>query len=43
MQLNCCRSKDSFFFRRKLTQKELSAKAGVSLGSRKRFEQSGEI
>lgn len=29
--------------RRKLTQKKLSAKAGVSLGSLKRFEQSGEI
>ena len=29
--------------RKKLTQKELSLKAGVSLGSLKRFEQSGEI
>lgn len=29
--------------RKKLTQKNLSAKAGVSLGSLKRFEQSGEI
>ena len=29
--------------RKKLTQKELSAKADVSLGSLKRFEQSGEI
>lgn len=29
--------------RRKLTQKELSVKADVSLGSLKRFEQSGEI
>lgn len=29
--------------RRKLTQEKLSAKAGVSLGSLKRFEQSGEI
>ncbi|MDO4304130.1 MAG: helix-turn-helix transcriptional regulator [Bacillota bacterium] len=29
--------------RKKLTQKKLSAKAGVSLGSLKRFEQSGEI
>lgn len=29
--------------RKKLTQKELSVKAGVSLGSLKRFEQSGEI
>lgn len=29
--------------RRKLTQGKLSAKAGVSLGSLKRFEQSGEI
>ena len=29
--------------RRKITQKALSAKSGVSLGSIKRFEQSGEI
>ena len=29
--------------RKKLTQKNLSAKSGVSLGSLKRFEQSGEI
>lgn len=29
--------------RKKLTQKKLSAKAGVSLGSLKRFEQRGEI
>lgn len=29
--------------RKKLTQKALAAKAGVSLGSLKRFEQSGEI
>lgn len=29
--------------RKKLTQKNLSVKAGVSLGSLKRFEQSGEI
>ena len=29
--------------RKKLTQKELSTKADVSLGSLKRFEQSGEI
>lgn len=29
--------------RKKITQKELSVKAGVSLGSVKRFEQSGEI
>lgn len=29
--------------RKKLTQKALSVKAGVSLGSLKRFEQSGEI
>ena len=29
--------------RKKLSQKELSAKADVSLGSLKRFEQSGEI
>lgn len=29
--------------KRKLTQKELSARAGVSLGSLKRFEQTGEI
>ena len=29
--------------RRKLSQKKLSEKAGVSLGSVKRFEQSGEI
>lgn len=29
--------------RKKLTQKVLAAKAGVSLGSLKRFEQSGEI
>ena len=29
--------------RKKMTQKELSAKAGVSLGSLKIFEQSGEI
>ena len=28
---------------RKLTQAELSARAGVSLGSLKRFEQTGEI
>ncbi|MDO4285471.1 MAG: helix-turn-helix domain-containing protein [Eubacteriales bacterium] len=28
---------------RRLTQQELSARAGVSLGSLKRFEQSGEI
>ena len=29
--------------RRKITQKALAAKWGVSLGSNKRFEQSGEI
>lgn len=29
--------------KRKLTQSELSARAGVSLGSLKRFEQTGEI
>ena len=29
--------------RRKITQKAVSAKSGVSLGSIKRFEQSGEI
>lgn len=29
--------------KRKLTQYELSARAGVSLGSLKRFEQTGEI
>ncbi len=29
--------------RKKLTQKDLSIRAGVSLGSLKRFEQSGEI
>ena len=29
--------------RKKLSQRELSAKSGVSLGSLKRFEQSGEI
>ncbi|MCI5857351.1 MAG: helix-turn-helix domain-containing protein [Agathobacter sp.] len=29
--------------RKKLSQKELAAKSGVSLGSLKRFEQSGEI
>lgn len=29
--------------RRKITQKALAAKSGVSLGSIKRFEQSGEI
>lgn len=29
--------------KKKLTQKGLSVKAGVSLGSLKRFEQSGEI
>ena len=29
--------------RRKLSQKELGEKSGVSLGSVKRFEQSGEI
>lgn len=29
--------------KRKLTQNELSARAGVSLGSLKRFEQTGEI
>ena len=29
--------------RQKLTQEELSKKAGVSLGSLKRFEQTGEI
>lgn len=29
--------------RRKLTQKELSARAGISLASLKRFEQTGEI
>lgn len=29
--------------RKKITQKELSVKSGVSLGSVKRFEQSGEI
>lgn len=29
--------------KRKLTQDELSARAGVSLGSLKRFEQTGEI
>ena len=29
--------------RRKITQKQLAARSGVSLGSLKRFEQSGEI
>lgn len=29
--------------RKKITQKDLSVKSGVSLGSLKRFEQSGEI
>ena len=29
--------------RRKISQKELAAKSGVSLGSLKRFEQTGEI
>ena len=29
--------------RKKLTQKQLAARSGVSLGSLKRFEQSGEI
>ena len=29
--------------RKKITQKALAAKSGVSLGSIKRFEQSGEI
>ena len=29
--------------RKKITQKQLAARSGVSLGSRKRFEQSGEI
>ena len=29
--------------KRKLTQEELSARAGVSLGSLRRFEQTGEI
>lgn len=29
--------------RKKISQKELAAKSGVSLGSVKRFEQSGEI
>ena len=29
--------------RKKITQKELAVKSGVSLGSLKRFEQSGEI
>lgn len=29
--------------RKKITQKELAARSGVSLGSLKRFEQSGEI
>ncbi|WP_455721759.1 helix-turn-helix domain-containing protein [Agathobacter sp.] len=29
--------------RKKITQKELAARSGVSLGSIKRFEQSGEI
>jgi len=29
--------------RKKLSQKKLAAKSGVSLGSLKRFEQSGEI
>ncbi len=29
--------------RRKISQKELAVKSGVSLGSLKRFEQSGEI
>lgn len=29
--------------RKKITQKQLAARAGVSLGSLKRFEQSGEI
>lgn len=29
--------------RRKISQKELSSKSGVSLGSLKRFEQTGEI
>ncbi|MGN0246768.1 MAG: helix-turn-helix domain-containing protein [Lachnospiraceae bacterium] len=29
--------------RKKISQKELAARSGVSLGSLKRFEQSGEI
>jgi len=29
--------------KRKLTQEELSARAGISLGSLRRFEQTGEI
>lgn len=29
--------------RKKITQKQLTARSGVSLGSLKRFEQSGEI
>ena len=29
--------------KRKLTQEELSARAGISVGSLRRFEQSGEI
>ena len=29
--------------RKKITQKELAARSGISLGSLKRFEQSGEI
>ncbi|RGT12430.1 XRE family transcriptional regulator [Agathobacter rectalis] len=29
--------------RKKITQKQLAARSGVSLGSLKRFEQSGEI
>ena len=29
--------------RKKITQKQLAARSGVSLGSSKRFEQSGEI
>ncbi len=29
--------------RKKITQKKLAARSGVSLGSLKRFEQSGEI
>lgn len=29
--------------RRKISQKELAARSGVSLGSLKRFEQTGEI
>ena len=43
MNMDLARRQAALRKRRKLSQKELAAKAGVSLGSLKRFEQTGEI